>query len=196
MKLYHWLLLITGCVIIGIAWNQHIRATRAEAIVATLEVERDSALVRIVQLEAQAEESQVTVDSLVTELVEQKASSAAEIEVLETRADSLGNALVNAAEPGPARDTTEALVEALFASWDAQKAEYVRLLALSDQTILELQEQVTVEQEINANLRRALDITTQQRDAWAAAANPGLLSKLKTAAVGFAVGAITWEVVR
>jgi chromosome segregation ATPase len=179
MKLWHLPIALVILALVGMAWNQHIQAVRAEAIVETLEVERDSALVRIVQLEDQATGAQTVVDSLVTELVTAKAESEVEIRVLEARADSLGNAIISHSEPGPARDSTEALVEALFATHAAEIAEYQNLLTLSESTIQALQNQVRVEQQLNTNLRRALDVTTQQRDAWQMAANPGLITRIK-----------------
>ena len=180
MKTWLWVAVAIVVLAMGsMAWNQHIQAVRAEAIVVTLEAERAAALAHVERLEADASNVREQVDSLTAALDVQKVEAEAVIEVLEDRADSLAQAIVGLAAPGPARDTTEALVASLRATHRAEIAEYTSLLALSDETITAIREQVAVEVKINATLREALAVTTQQRDAWRVAANPGLITRIK-----------------
>jgi len=181
MSWKHWAYILATIAVLaltGIAWGQHIRAVRAEAEVAVLELERLEAVRRADSLEAEAVEVEETVDSLTIKLETEKIESAVTISTLHRELDSLETTLIGFVNVRN-QVTAQIVLDSIRSKHRQEVAEYSNLLLLSDETIDALRQQVQAERRISANLREQLRIVEAQAESWARAANPGVLTRLR-----------------
>ena len=190
MRYAAWVLIIAGFGVLAWIVLERPRPPDAQERIAALEVERDSAFAAAWDAAEKAAAMTAEVARLEEIRAAERRLAEARARNLTRRADSLSAAIQGLVPAGEAREQAAALLAQMRASYEERISDLQGLVGLGDRTILALRDQIASLETETVSLRRALEVTTEQRDLCMDAKGPGLWQRVRESAgpIGVALG--------